>query len=64
MPEEERLPATQPAVEPPPVVTATREGEETHYHFPVEVVVVGGLSESDQQTLLEQVWKELEAAVP
>jgi hypothetical protein len=42
---------------------AVRQDEETHYHFPVEVVVVGELSESDKQSLLDQVWKELEAAV-
>jgi hypothetical protein len=44
-------------------VLTTRSGGETHYHFPIHVVVVGDIGEDARSEIVARVWDELHAAL-
>jgi len=40
-----------------------QQGSDVHFYFPIEVVVVGGISEADKQELEDRIFRSLHEAL-
>ena len=63
MTEVEGLPPDEPLEPPPGAVHVEARGRELHYHFPVEIVVVGAVPPEERETLMADVWTGLDTAI-